>query len=104
MLAGNGVIRTGEGAAKTGYGSKRSSIKRSSLKKILIPPHPLTNFEIEAYYQNESRFNDIFSRDNLPERSSTEKIKNGAYIISLDEYSVTYSVKTVAYFDSFRVY
>ena len=30
---GKGVIRTGEGTAKVGYGSKGSSIKRSSLKK-----------------------------------------------------------------------
>ena len=22
-----------------------------------MPPHPLTNFEIQKYYQNESRFN-----------------------------------------------
>ena len=51
-----------------------------------MPPHPLTNFEIQKYYQNEPRFNGVYSRDNLPERSSTE-IKDGAYIINLDEYS-----------------
>ena len=32
------------------------------------------------------RFNDVCSRDNLPELSSTE-IKEGVYIINLDEYS-----------------
>ena len=46
-----------------------------------MPPHPLTNFEIEKYYQSEPRFNGICSRDNLP------KIKNGAFVINLDEYS-----------------
>ena len=46
-----------------------------------MPPHPLTNFEIQKYYQNESRFNGVYSRDNLT------KIKDGAYIINLDEYS-----------------
>ena len=46
-----------------------------------MPPHPLTNFEIQKYYQNEPRFNGIFSRDNL------QKIKDGAYRIYLDEYS-----------------
>ena len=51
----------------------------------LNPPYPLTNFEIHKYYQNESRFNGVYSRENLPERSSTE-IKDGAYIINLDEY------------------
>ena len=46
-----------------------------------MPPHPLTNFEIQKYYQNESRFNGVYSRDYLT------KIKRGAYIINLDEYS-----------------
>ena len=55
-------------------------------KWILIPPHPLTNFEIQQYYKNEPRFNCVYFRDNLPERSST-KIKDGACIINLDEYS-----------------
>ena len=44
-------------------------------------PHPLTNFEIQKYYQNKPKFNGIFSRDNLP-----NKLKDGAYIINLDEY------------------
>ena len=43
--------------------------------------NPLTNFEIQKYYQNEPRFNGVFSRDNL------QKIKDGAYIINLHEYS-----------------
>ena len=37
-----------------------------------ILPHPLTNFEIQNYYQNEPRFNGVFSRNNLP-----KKIKDG---------------------------
>ena len=72
----------------------------------MIPPHPLTNFEIEAYYQYELRFNGVFSRDNLP-----DKIKHGAYVINLDEYSgigthwiaLYVNSKTVMYFDSFGV-
>ena len=47
----------------------------------MIPPHPLTNFEIQKYYKNEPRFNGVYSRDNL------SKIKDGAYLINLDEYS-----------------
>ena len=70
-----------------------------------MPPHPLTNFEIQKYYQNEPRFNGVFSRDNLP------KIKNGAYIINLDEYSdirihlvALYTINnSVTYFDSLGV-
>ena len=29
-------------------------------------PHPLTNFEIQKYYQKELKFNDVYSRNNLP--------------------------------------
>ena len=49
---------------------------------FLIPPHPLTNFEIQKYYKNEPRFNGVFSRNNL-----SKKIKDGAYVINLDEYA-----------------
>ena len=28
--------------------------------------HPLTNFEIQKYYQNEPRLNGVYSRNNLP--------------------------------------
>ena len=49
-----------------------------------MPPHPLTNFEIQKYYQNESRFNGFYSRNNLP-----KKIKDGAYVINLDKYADT---------------
>ena len=47
-----------------------------------MPSHPLTNFEIIEYYENEPRFNGIYSRNNLP-----KIIKNGAYEINLDEYA-----------------
>ena len=41
----------------------------------------MTNFEIQKYYQNEPRFNSVYSRGNL------RKIKDGAYVINLEEYS-----------------
>ena len=47
-----------------------------------MPPHPLTNFEIQKYYQNEPRFSGVNSINNLP-----KTIKNGAYVKSLDEYA-----------------
>ena len=58
------------------------------------------------YYQNEPRFNGVYSRDNLP-----NKIKDGVYVISLDEYSdigthwiALYELNNnVTYFDGFRV-
>ena len=45
-----------------------------------MPLHPLTNFERQKY-QNEPRVNGVYSRDNL------SKIKDGAYVVNLDEYS-----------------
>ena len=71
-----------------------------------MTPHPLTNFEIQAYYQNDSRFIGVYSRDSLP-----DKIKDGAYVVNLDEYSdigthwvaVYVNNKTVTYFDSFGI-
>ena len=70
-----------------------------------MPPHPLANFEIQKYYQNEPKFNGVYSRNNLP------KIKDGAYVINLDEYKSigTYWValyvnaNNAVYFDCFRV-
>ena len=70
-----------------------------------MPPHPLTNFGIQNYHQNEPRFNGFYSRDNLP------KMKDGAHVINLDEHSDirTHQValyvhnNDVTYFDSFGV-
>ena len=72
----------------------------------MIPSHPLTNFEIQNCYQNEPRFNGVYSRDNLP-----NKINDEAYVINLDEHSdigthwiALYSVNNnITYFDSFGV-
>ena len=36
-----------------------------------MPPHLLTNFEIQIYYQNEPKFNVAYSRNNLPKINST---------------------------------
>ena len=70
-----------------------------------MPAHPLTNFEIQKYYQNEPRFNGVYSGNNL------SKIKDRAYIINLDEYesigthliALDVNAKDVTYFDSFEV-
>ena len=32
---------------------------------FLIPPHPLTNFEMQTFDQNEPKFNGVYSRNNL---------------------------------------
>ena len=73
---------------------------------FLMPPHPLTNFEIQKYYENEPRFNGVYSTNNLP-----KKIKDEAYVINLDEYADvgTYWIvlfcnrSAMVYFNSFSV-
>ena len=44
-----------------------------------MPPNPLTSFGIQNYYENESKFNGVYLRDDL------STIKNGAYIINNEE-------------------
>ena len=79
MLAGKGIVRAGsenkegKGIVRAGHGKKWS---------FFMPPYSLTNFEIQKYYQNEPRFNGVYSRNNLP-----KKIKDGAYVINLDEFA-----------------
>ena len=67
-------------------------------------PHSLTNFEIQNYYQDELKFNGVYSRNHLP------KIKDGAYILNLDQYKAIethwiglYVNHNVTYFESFEV-
>ena len=43
-------------------------------------PHPLTNSEVQKYYENKPRFKGVYSRNNLP------KLKDWAYVINPDEY------------------
>ena len=70
-----------------------------------MPPHLLTNFEIQKYYQNEYKFNGIHSRNNLP------KIKDGTYVINFAEFksmgthwiALQVNCNNVIYFDSFGV-
>ena len=70
-----------------------------------MPSHLLTDFDIQKYYQNEPKFNGVYSRNNL------FKIKDEAYIIYLDEYesigthwiALYVNAENVTYFDSFGV-
>ena len=71
-----------------------------------MPSHPLTNFEIQKYYENKPRFNGVYSRNNL-----TKKIKDEAYLINLDEcaevgtdwIALFCNRSEIVYFDSFGV-
>ena len=82
------------------------------MKEVKKPPKfavtisSLTNIEISEYYENEPRFNGVYSRNNL-----SNKIKKGPYVMNLDEYENTGTlwialfVKTneAIYFDSFGI-
>ena len=67
-----------------------------------MPTHPLTNFEIQKYYQNEPKFNGVYSRNSL------SKIKDRAYVKNLDEHesvgthwiALYLNDNNVIYFDS----
>ena len=79
LLSGKGIVRAGSG------NKKRKSNCQSWLWKqngFLMPSHPVTNFEIKRYYQNEPIFNSVYSRNNL-----FKKIKDGANVINLDEHA-----------------
>ena len=99
LTGGKGIVMTGDGIVRAGSGSKKNL-------NSLLPFHPLTNIEITEYYVNEPRFNDVYSRNDLP-----NKIKKGAYVINLDEYentgthwvSLFVKANKVIYFDSFGI-
>ena len=110
LTGAKGIVRAGEGSVvsrtkgdgivRVGEGSKKKKLNS------LLPFHHLTNIEINEYYKNEPRFNGVYSRNNLP-----NKTKKGAYVINLDEYEntgthwVSLFVKTnkAIYFDSFGI-
>ena len=58
------IYRSGQGTTRAGEGCLRAG--KLIKKKALMLLYPLTNFEIHSYYKNESRFNGVYSRDNLP--------------------------------------
>ena len=59
---------------------------------------------MQKYYENKSRFNCVYSRNNLP-----KKVNDWAYVINLDEHADTCthwialfcSRNEIVYFDSF---
>ena len=71
-----------------------------------MPLYPLTNFEIQRFYENGPRFNGVFSRNNIP-----NKIKDGTYVKNLNEYAgvstdwiaLFCNKNEIVYFDSFGV-
>ena len=43
-------------------------------------PHLLTNIKIQLYYQNEPKFNGVYSINNF------HKLNDGTYVVYLDKY------------------
>ena len=41
---------------------------------------PIKNFEMQKYYEKEPKFDGVYSKNNLA------KIKDGTFVINLDEY------------------
>ena len=67
--------------------------------------HPLRNSEVKMHYQNEPKFNGVYSRNQLP------KIKKRAYVTNIDELKLI-GIHRIAlfmngsngkYLDNFRV-
>ena len=70
-----------------------------------MSPHPVRNFETQTYYQSKSQFNGVSSR------ISSMKIKDGVYVINLDEFksigthwiALYVNGNSIIYFDSFGI-
>ena len=60
-----------------------------------MPLPSLTNFEIQKYYQNEPRFNENYSRNNL------SKIKDQASAIQFDNYELIGTRQIALYVKSY---
>ena len=72
---------------------------------FLMLPHPLKNFEIQNYYQNESRFNGVFSRDDLPKKKGWSLCNKSWWICTYRTHWIDLFCKRskIVYFFSFGV-
>ena len=104
LLARKGIVKADSGSEK-----ERGIVIDCwywKTMRFLMSSHPLTNFEIQRYYQNEPEFNGVFSRNNLH-----KTMKDGAYVINLDEHedvgthwiALFCNKNELVYFDSFGV-
>ena len=79
---GQGLYRAGQnqgkGLSRAGQGTKKKSLMPGNFS-LKNSSHPLTNFEIEDYYKNGSRFNSVYCNMHM----------SYAYVINLDEYKNT---------------
>ena len=69
-------------------------------------PHPITNFEIQRYYQNEPKFHDVYSKNNLPKQRMDVCDKFSIETHSIALYVNVYNKRAsydAIYFDIFGV-
>lgn len=63
LLSGEGVIQAGNGIFRAG----------NEIKKIIMLPYPLTNLQIQRYFQKKTKFKGVYSRNDL---TSLDKYKS----------------------------
>ena len=103
-LLGN-LLTGSKGGLATSQGREANISGRGTIRAGKETITASSNFWNTKYYQNEPKFNGVSSRNNVP------KIKDGAYVINLDEYESigTYWIAShvngnnVTCFDSFAV-
>ena len=86
-------------------GREVRSARRAYINKTFFNLlNPLNNIEITNYFNDKPIFNGVFSRNNLP------RIKNGRYVINLDDKNSNaahwvslFDRNTAVYFDSFGI-
>ena len=89
----------------TGKGTIKQVRAQLQLARIFDAALSVNKFLITKFYQNEPKFIGVYSRNNLP------KIKDGIYVINLDEYesigthwiALYINNNNATYFDSFGV-
>ena len=99
LLSGKGTIRTKEGTTRVGEGTIRAS------QKFKCRPILWLILKIRKYYQNEPKFNVVYSGNNFP------KVKDRAYVINPDGFksigshwiALNPNGNNIIYFDSFGV-
>ena len=93
MRAGEGKIRADEDLVRAG---------EEVIIVFLMQSHPLTNFQIQKYYQNEPKFNGVCSRNNLPKIKAKTCVTNLDECKSLRTHWISWYVngENVIYFDS----
>ena len=66
-----------------------------------MPPHPLTNFEIQKYYQNDLNLMEFFQEIIFMKKKI---IKDGTYVINLDEYKMLVHIGLLYFVEKLKLF